>query len=93
MAPLWRYPGDAGWFFVTVPPVVGADIADLTAGNRNGFGSVRVAVVVGGTAWSTSLFPDSRSGTFVLPMKRAVRDAEQLDEDDDVAVRLDLADL
>ncbi|MFZ0161621.1 MAG: DUF1905 domain-containing protein [Kineosporiaceae bacterium] len=66
-APLWLHPGGE-WHFVTVPEEISEDIHDLTAGLRRGFGSVRVAVTVGDTSWRTSVFPDSTSGTFLLPM-------------------------
>lgn len=93
VAPLWLYPGDAGWHFVSVPGEVCDDIDALTAGNRRGFGSVRVTVTVGSTTWQTSIFPDSKSGTYMLPVKKAVRAAEGLSTDGDVAVRLELVDL
>lgn len=92
-APLWRYPGTGNWHFVTVPVDVSADIEDLSAGIRRGFGSVRVAVTVGGTRWRTSVFPDGKSGTYLLPVKKAVRQAEDLEVDEDVPVTLELADL
>ncbi|NLT56574.1 MAG: DUF1905 domain-containing protein [Actinomycetales bacterium] len=93
VAPLWRHPGDDGWHFVSVPPETSDDLTDLSQGIRRGFGSVRVSVTVGGTTWRTSVFPDRRSGTYLLPMKRAVRDAERLRPGDDVPVRLELVDL
>ena len=87
-APLWRYPGDDGWHFVSLPSEISADIIDLTAGTRRGFGSVRVAVMVGATSWQTSIFPDGKTGTFLLPVKRAVRTAEHLEAGDDVRARV-----
>ena len=78
VAPLWRHPGDDGWHFVSVPPETSDDLTDLSQGIRRGFGSVRVSVTVGATTWRTSVFPDRRSGTYLLPMKRSVRDAERL---------------
>lgn len=89
-APLWLYPGDAGWWFLSLPTDVSDEIEDLTAGERRGFGSVKVEVTVGGTTWSTSLFPDAKRSTYVLPVKKAVRVAEGLDDGEDVAVRLSL---
>ena len=91
--PLWRHPGADAWHFVTVPREISADITDLTAGIRRGFGSVRVAVTVGGTSWRTSIFPDRRTGTYLLPVKKAVRTAEHLVAGDDVAVHLEIVDL
>lgn len=91
-SPLWLHPG-GDWHFVTVPVEVGDEIAELTAGMRRGFGSVRVKVTVGRTTWRTSVFPDKGKGTFVLPVKQAVRTAERLGDGDDVLVRLSLLDL
>ena len=92
-APLWRYPGAGGWHFVSLPPGIADEIADMTAGNRAGFGSVRVAVTVGTTSWRTSLFPDSKTGTYLLPVKEAVRDAENLETGDVVRAQVQIADL
>lgn len=92
-AALWRYPGADGWHFVTVPQDVSADISDLSDGVKRGFGSVRVAVTVGATSWRTSVFPDSRAGTYLLPVKKAVRAAEHLDAGDNCHVILAIVDL
>ena len=92
-APLWRYPGADGWHFVSLPAEISGDITDMTAGARRGFGSVRVAVTVGGTSWRTSIFPDSRTGAYLLPVKKAVRSAEHLEAGDEVKAHLQIADL
>ena len=92
-ADLWRYTGQAAWHFVTLPHDVADDIDELTADDRRGFGSVRVEVTIGATTWNTSVFPDTKSESFVLPVKKAVRVAEDLDEGSSVAVRLVLVDL
>ncbi|WP_329002770.1 DUF1905 domain-containing protein [Kribbella sp. NBC_00709] len=91
-APLWQYPGEGSWYFVTVPEDISDDITDLTAGRRKGFGSVRVTVTVGGSTWQTSVFP-SKTGTYVLPVKKPVRLAENLTEGTPVDTRLALTDL
>lgn len=87
-AELWRSPGEAGWCFVTLPHDVADDIDERTASRRTGFGSVRVHVTVGATTWATSVFPDSTRASFVLPMKRPVRDAEHLSVGDVITVDL-----
>ena len=92
-APLWRYPGADGWHFVSLPPEISADITDLTAGVRRGFGSVRVAVTVGSTSWRTSIFPDSKTGAYWLPVKKAVLVTERLEAGDQVKAQLHIADL
>lgn len=90
---LWQYPGADGWHFVSVPAEISDDITDLTASIRRGFGSVRVAVTVGSTTWRTSIFPDRKTGTYLLPMKKAVRTAEHLVTGADVEAQLEIVDL
>jgi len=93
LAPLWRHPGPDSWFFVTVPPPESADIRELTVGLRRGFGSARVEARVGRTVWRTSVFPQSGTGCYLLPVRKAVRGAEDLDVDQPVSLELVLLDL
>jgi hypothetical protein len=92
-APLWEHPGEGSWHFISVPADISDDIAHLTAATRKGFGSVRVTATVGATTWQTSVFPDSKTGTYFLPVKKAVRTIEHLTPGDEVETRLELAEL
>jgi hypothetical protein len=44
----------------------------------------------GATTWNTSIFPDAASGSYVLPVKRQVRDREVLDAGDTVHLTLEV---
>ncbi|MEV5410143.1 DUF1905 domain-containing protein [Thermopolyspora sp. NPDC052614] len=88
---LWDARRADTWTFVSLPVDASEEIDDL-AGPRRGFGSRRVRVTVGGTTWTTSIFPDSGRGAYVLPIKRAVRTAEALDIGDIATVSLELID-
>ena len=74
---LWEWGGKATWVFVSLPPDLADEIEDRVP-HKGGFGSVKVRVRIGETEWSTSLFPDKSIGSYVLPIKRAVRNREQL---------------
>ena len=76
---LWS--GDSAWHFVAVPVDIADDIEDSVT-LRGGFGSIKVLVTIGNTTWKTSLFPDSKRKTFILPVKKEVRRAENLAEGD-----------
>ena len=89
-AELWRHEGEASWWFVTVPPEVSDDVREGAGAGRPGFGSVRVEVTVGTTTWRTSVFPDSRRGTYLLPVKKDVRTREHLDDGAPVTVSLEV---
>ena len=91
---IWDARRADSWTFVSLPTDASEEIRDLADGEpRRGFGSVRVRVTVGGSTWSTSIFPDSTKDCYVLPIKRAVRKAEKLDEGDTVPVTVELLDL
>ena len=90
-AALWLIPEQAGWHFLTLPADLAADIRDEAAPYRRGFGSVKVTATVAGTSWDTSIFPDSKSGSYLLPIKRSIRVAAGLREGDSVEVELDIA--
>ena len=62
------------------------------AGEPRGFGSVRVRARVGSTTWDTSVFPDAGSGSFVLPVKKAVRTAAGVTEGDLLTVTVSVRD-
>ena len=90
---IWDARRDSTWTFVSLPADVSDEIRELTGPARRGFGSVRVQVSIGRSQWSTSIFPDSASGTYVLPIKRAVRTAEALDVNDIAKLAVELIDL
>lgn len=88
-AELWEWDGGpASWFFISVPEDIADEIEEVHGQNAGGFGSVRVEVVIGGSRWGTSLFPDKKRGTYVLPIKKAVRVAEGLTTGDTARVEL-----
>ena len=84
--------GSDSWTFVSLPADVSEEISDLAGGRRRGFGSVRVRVIVGGSSWTTSIFPDGARKAYVLPIKRAVRKAETLEAGDLATVTVELID-
>jgi uncharacterized protein DUF1905 len=87
-AELWRYPGPAGWHFVTLPPDVADDVRARSEARP--FGSVSAEVTLGDTTWSTSLFADTKSASYLLPVKAAVRGREGVADGDTVTLTLAL---
>ena len=78
-AEVWEHDGDGAWHFVSLPNAVAGEIDELHGHRAGGFGSVRVEVTIGGSTWRTSVFPDKKRATYVLPVKKPVRKAEQLE--------------
>ena len=72
---VWLYPGMSGWHFVGIPKKESREIQKLVI-KKAGFGSVPVTVTIGDTTWNTSIFPDKRTETYLLPIKAEVRKKE-----------------
>ena len=85
---VWHWRGPAPFFFVTVPDDQSAQLREVARAVTYGWGMLPVRASIGATEWRTSLWP--KDGRYVLPLKDAVRRAEQLDEGDVVTARLAL---
>jgi len=85
---IWIYPGQAAWHFVNVPKKESKEIKKLFAGHKRGFGSLKVEAKIGDTTWATSVFPDSKSETYLLPIKSQVRKKENLVAGKSIAVTM-----
>ncbi len=73
---VWLYPGVAAWHFVTLPQTLSKRIKTTFAGLERGFGSFPVEVSIGANSWRTSIFPDKKAGSYLLPLKAIVRKKE-----------------
>ncbi|WP_067498441.1 DUF1905 domain-containing protein [Actinoplanes sp. TFC3] len=81
------------WTFVSLPADAAAEIRDRAAGLSRGFGSLRVEATIGTSIWRTSIFPDGARESYVLPVKRAIRAAQQVNPGDTIAVSVQVIDL
>ena len=82
----WR--GPAPFYFVEVPDEQSGAIEDVKSAVTYGWGVIPVTATIGRTTFTTSLFP--KGDLYLVPMKVAVRRAEQLDLGDVVSIRLHL---
>lgn len=83
---VWFWKGPAPHHFVRVPDEECAALESVSAAVSYGWGMIPVAVRVGDTRWTTSLWP--QGGGYVVPLKAAVRKAEGLEIGDRLAVVL-----
>ncbi len=78
-AEVWLYPGKAAWHFITIPENEGELINELFSNLKRGWGSLKVNVTIGATSWDTSIFPDKKSNSYLLPLKSEVRKKEKIE--------------
>ena len=90
-AELREWGGKGSWHFITVPMDV-SGIIKMSQDRRIGFGSVRVQAEISGINWKTSLFPDAKTGCYLLPVKAAVRSKGGFKSGSNFAVALSILD-
>ena len=90
-AELWRWEARRElWTFVSLPEAASEEVRDVAGDVPRGFGAVRVLARIGTRQWRTSVFPQQAAGPYVLPVKKALRQAAGLELGDPVAVWLQL---
>lgn len=78
---VWRYDGPAAWHFVTLGAGPSERIRKFIRGASAPWGSVRVQAEIRGVTWETSIFPDRKLGSYLLPLKQQIRKRLALYED------------
>lgn len=84
------YPGMSAWRFLGIPEAQGEEIKKEFGSRAKGWGSLFVSVTIGKTTWDTSIFPDKKSGSYLLPLKAKIRKAEGITDDSTVTFTLTL---
>lgn len=83
-AKLWKYESKAAWYFLTIEKETAEEIKALTEPSFGGWGQIKVEAQIGKTKWQTSIFPDKKSQGYLLPVKKDVRKAENINEGDQI---------
>jgi hypothetical protein len=73
VAKIWEWDGPQAWHFVSLPVDLADFVKESFGRNARGFKSLRVEVKVSDETWRTSIFPDSKRGTYLLPIKKDIR--------------------
>jgi hypothetical protein len=82
----WR--GPSPFYFVPVPEVQSKKIKAIAAQLTYGWGVIPVLGKIGKTEFSTALIP--KGGLYYLPIKNALRFAEELEVGSEVSVSITL---
>lgn len=83
---LWYWRGPAPFHFLTVPPEACDSVRQVSSFVTYGWGMIPVTARIGETVWTTSLWP--KDGTYILPVKAAVRRATGIELDDRMTAEL-----
>ncbi len=90
---IWKWQGQAAWHFASLPKKISREIDKIFKDLKRGWGSLPVNVNLGKTIWKTSIFPDSKTKTYLLPIKSEVRKKENLKAGQEVIIKLSITDI
>jgi hypothetical protein len=80
----WR--GPAPFFYAPLPAEVADEIRRVARSVSYGWGVIPVEAVIGGIAFTTSLFP--KDGGYLLPLKDAVRRPAAITAGDTIEIEM-----
>jgi len=82
------YPGVGGWHFVGTGKTIATELRSMKHLKKIGFGFIPVKATIGKTSWDTTLFPDSKTGSYLLAIKAAIRKKEDIANNDVINVEI-----
>ncbi|TDE92819.1 DUF1905 domain-containing protein [Occultella glacieicola] len=83
---IWYWRGPSPFHFVTVDEEGAEFLLEIMREVTYGWGMIPVRARIGDTTYTTSLFP--KNGGYIVPIKDAVRRAEDLEDGDVVTISL-----
>jgi len=79
------------WRFARLPENISAKIKKMQKGRlRRGWGAVHTKAKIKKSEWTTSIFSDRHSATYILPLKKEIRYQENLYDGIDINVFIEI---
>lgn len=86
---IWIWPTQAAaWHFVYVDGEVKDKIVKVA--KKHHMGMIKVRATIGATSWDTSIFPHKKEDCYLLPIKKSVREKEDIFDGDEITITLNL---
>ncbi len=87
-AKVFLWPGDLGWHFVYLPKDLAENVKKVS--KKYGGGFVKIKAKIGNSEWETSLFPYKREDTYLICIKKKVREKENIFDKEKVKISFSL---
>ncbi len=75
----WLYDGPSAWHFISLPVEFAQEIRACLKSEEEGWGRLKVTAKIGKTEWKTAIWFDTKSNTYLLPLKAEVRKSEPIE--------------
>jgi Domain of unknown function (DUF1905) len=84
----WQHPSPGGWHFVSLPLTISREIRSSLKSEEEGWGRLKAVAKIGNSEWETAIWFDTKSNTYLLPLKAEVRNKESIVKGKEIAVTL-----
>jgi len=78
-AKIWQHSGAGGWHFVSLPQHISNEIRENHGWQEEGWGRLKVKAKIGLVSWDTAIWYDTKSATYLLPVKAEIRKKHQIE--------------
>ncbi len=85
---MWKHSDVGGWHFISMPFDMSKEIRDHHQWQEEGWGRMKAKAALLGIQWDTSIWFDTKSACYILPVKAAIRKKTGLKVDVPVAVEI-----
>jgi hypothetical protein len=77
---IWQYSAPKGsWYFVSLPKETAAEIGENLKWQEEGWGRLKAIAEINRIEWNTAIWYDTKSETYLLPLKNEIRKKNILD--------------
>ena len=85
---MWQHSETGGWYFVTIPQHLSSEIRAHFKNQEEGWGRMKVVATIKELEWKTSIWFDTKSNHYLLPIKAEIRKKRKLKIDDILEVNV-----
>lgn len=76
------------WYFTSLPRELAEEIRENHKAFEEGWGRLKVLAKIGSSEWNTAIWFDTKSQTYLMPIKAEIRKKEKIALDDEIKVNL-----
>lgn len=84
----WQYRGKGSWHFASLPADMSKEIRENLKSSEEGWGRLKAVAKIGSTAWKTAIWFDRKMKTYLLPLKAAIRQQEEVEAGKQITIEI-----
>lgn len=85
---VWQHSPNGGWVFVSLPKTISKEIRENLQWQEEGWGRMKVLASTKNIEWQTAIWFDTKSETYLLPLKAEIRKKAFIQLDDTLDIQI-----